>query len=684
MAFEFAQTFYMDPAASQDSDKIFVTSIELYFYAKPVIDKTISGISKPGVSLYVIGTKDDGMPDLFTMEQSFVARLEYDDIQVSTDGATATKFIFNQPVPLDTGRIGAFLVKFDGQDTGFKLWYNKSGQVVLGSTTKTQTSSGKIDGFMYTFAAGTETGSGPILTPMQDADLSFKLNVAYFTTGSAEFKLINKPYESIRSYVISGTFKGGERVYQQNANAAGSVSITANSTVLIGTGTSFSTTLTSGNHFVITDGSTTNTAIRVAGVITNTTYMTITEPAPFTSANGHYYRTPTGELREVDVINDIIYVQNITSNSSVYIIPGQTLYGVDSGATALINSVISIPVNAMTLGYVVGLPTGTTVNTFINFANSSNIVDLTLSKEYLNGIKANINQQSAIVASRTTEVTTGTPFRSIPSTMKFSTQNPYVSPWVREDTLDLFADTFSINNDDTNEYTGSGNSKARYISKPVTIPANQLSEDLRVYVRAFKPSNTSIKAYGRFRNLDDVEDLQVKQWTELTPDNIYSQTSSKSDPANTYLEIGYSVPQFPVGTKVDGTFTTTLSSAIITGTTATVNTNILAGDVVRVYSAITPNTYFVSTVTTSNTTTFTIASAVSNTSLVGAGLYVDKVTRKTSAFLDIQGSNVLSYYNTSLALFKGYDTFQVKLVLLSSDGISIPFVDDVRAIAVSA
>lgn len=684
MAFEFAQTFYMDPAASQNSDKIFITSIELYFYAKPVVNKTVSGISKPGVSIYVTTTKDDGTPDLSTLYQNWVARREYDDINVSTVGEVATKFIFNQPVPIDTGRSGAFLVKFDGQDTGFELWYNKAGQVVLGSTTKTQTSSGKIDGYMYTFAAGTETGSGPVLTPMQDADLSFKLNVAYFTANTADFKLVNNPYEIIKSYIVSGTFKGGEQVYQQNANAAGSIAITANSKILVGNGTSFSTTLTSGDQFVIVGATSNTTAVRVADVITNATYMTITEPAPFTSANGHYYRAPTGKLREVDLINDLIYVQNITSNSSVYILPGQTLYGVDSGASALIDSIVSVPVNAMTLGYTVGLPAGTTVNTFVNFANSSNIVDLTKSKEYLNGIKANINQQSAIVASRTTEVTTGTQFRSIPSTMKFSTQNPYVSPWVREDTLDLFADTYNINNDDTNEYLGTGNSKARYISKPVTIPTNQLSEDLRVYVRAFKPSNTSIKAYGRFRNLDDGEDLQVKQWTELTPDNIYNQTSSKSDPANTYLEIGYSVPQWPVGSKVDGTFTTTLSSAVVTGTTTTVNTSILTGDVVRVYSSAVPNTYFVGTVTASNTTTFTLASAVSNTSLVASGLYVDKVTRKNSAFLDIQGSNVLSYYNTSLALFKGYDTFQVKLVLLTSDGISIPFIDDVRAIAVSA
>lgn len=678
MAFEFAQTFYMDPAASQNSDYIFITSVELYFYSKPVVDKTISGISEPGVSVYITTTKDDGTPDLNYLYQTWVARREYSEINVSTTGETPTKFVFAQPVPITTGRSGAFLVKFDGQDTAFKLWYNKAGQVELGTTTKTQTSSGKIDGYLFTVTGGSN------LTPQQDADLSFKLNVAYFSTDNATFKLVNRPYETIQSYIITGKFKGGEQVYQRNANATGSVSITSGSKILLGNGTFFSTTVTSGDSFVITGGNTSTTTVRVVDTVTNATYMTITEPAPFTAANGHYYRAPVGKLREVDLLNDRVYIENSTSNSSVYVIPGQTIYGVDSGASAVIDSLVSTPVNAMTLGYAVGIPTGATVNTFVNFANSSNLVDLTKSKEYTNGIKANINQQSAIVASRTTEVTSGTPFRSIPATMKFTTQNPYVSPWVREDSMDLFADVFTINNDDTNEYTGSGNAKARYISQPVTIPANQLSEDLRVYVRAFKPSNTAIKVYGRFRNLDDVEDLQVKQWTELTPDTAYNRTSSKTDPSNTYLEIAYSAPQWPVGSRVDGTFTTTLSSAVVTGTTTTVNTSITTGDVVRVYSPAITNTYFVSTVTTSNTTTFTLASAVANSSLVDKGLYVDKVIRKNSAFLDIQGSNILTYYNTSLALFKGYDTFQVKVVLLSSDGISIPFIDDVRAIAVSA
>jgi flagellar hook-associated protein FlgK len=75
---------------------------------------------------------------------------------------------------------------------------------------------------------------------------------------------------------------------------------------------------------------------------------------------------------------------------------------------------------------------------------------------------------------------------------------------------------------------------------------------------------------------------------------------------------------------------------------------------------------------------------VSNTSLVGTGFYVTKIDRPNSAFLDKQNQNVLTYFNKGSARFEAYDSFAVKVVLLSSDGVSIPFVDDVRAIAVSA
>ena len=63
---------------------------------------------------------------------------------------------------------------------------------------------------------------------------------------------------------------------------------------------------------------------------------------------------------------------------------------------------------------------------------------------------------------------------------------------------------------------------------------------------------------------------------------------------------------------------------------------------------------------------------------------MDKITDKKVAFLDKQNFNTLTYFNSSLSRLKTYNTFAVKIVLLSSDNTSIPFVDDLQAVAVSA
>jgi hypothetical protein len=259
-----------------------------------------------------------------------------------------------------------------------------------------------------------------------------------------------------------------------------------------------------------------------------------------------------------------------------------------------------------------------------------------------------------------------------------------VSPYVREENLDLFLETFEINNDDTNEYLGRGNASSRYVASPVFLSNDQLAEDMKVYLRAYRPANTSIKVYAKLRNSYDVESIDIKDWTEMVELSTTAAVQSSSINNKNYIELQYDLPFEPAGTLVTGQFTTTTGNSVVTGTTSTVNTDVTVGSVVRVYSASTPNSYFIDTVVASNTTTFTLASNVSNTSMVGSGFLTDVVTRKNSAFIDIQKNNIATYFNSSLASFRGYDNFAIKVVLLSDNGYAVPYVDDLRAVAVSA
>ena len=677
IGFDLAQTFYVDKDAVLGSDTAFITAVDLFFYAKPVAGKTKTGITKPGVSVYLCGTSDIGAPDLTVVHHTFAARVEYDNINDSTLGATATTFTFRQPIPVPTNKSYGLLVKFDGSDDDFKLWYNKAGENVLGTLTKTQVSSGKVDGNFYVVTNGKD------LTPMTDADLSFNLYVAKFTSLESTFKLKNRPYEILKVTNRHGKFFGGEDVYVAAANSTGTVRVSNTSTTLTGNGTSFNTVLSVGDKFVITDGTAGNTDIRTVAAITNSTSITVDAAPTFTNTTSGYYKTVIGKMFADDGISDFVIVQDSNTNTSLRMSTGSTLKGADSLSYVTVNTITDFAVNSVIPGYVVKTPAGTTANVTVNFSNvgysmtTSNKLDAPIGRRQF------INLFDAVIASHDNEVNTSSTFASFNSELVFRTENPYSSPYVREENLDVYCERFDVNNTDTNEYLGRGSAKARYISRSVNLEADQRAEDIKVYIRAYKPYGTDVKAYVKFRNSEDPETLDIKDWTELT---VTTNGDNYSNPSNIYdtLEFEYSVPSYNSGTTFNGTFTTTSGNAVAVSTSTTVNTSIAVGNIVRLYSPLTPNTYLVDTVTAANTTTITLGSVISNNSLVGTGFKLDVVSRPNSGYIDAQNRNVLTYFNGNGSKFQSYDSFVIKLVLLSSDGRRVPFVDDVRAIAVSA
>ena len=674
--FDLAQTFYVDPGGCQNAPSVSVTGVDLYFFTKPVQGKARSGIYSPGVTVYMGGVNTDGSPNLNSIVREPVARVEYANINVDATGGTPTHFAFSRPIQIRTGLKACFLISLDGNDPGFQLWYNKAGDKQYNTTVTSSVSSGKVDGHLFKITNGTS------LTPQLDSDMTFKLYVAQYTTEPVQYKIKNRAYEILKVSNTVGTFYGGESVYVAKANSSGTVAIYSACNVLIGTNTSF-TSLQSGDRFVITDGTAGNTNIRTVASVTNATHMTMDVGSTFTAATGAYTKTVTGSVYFVSGVTDHLVIQDATSNSTIYMSVGDVVHGEDSQAQTTVANIENYPVTAVIPGFVIGTPQGTTVNTSINFANSTLGVTSTTATSVTNGRRTFLNQYPATIVSRTNEVTAATPINSFNGTLTFDTTNPYISPYVDQSSLDMFVESIDINNSSTNEYQGKGDAKARYVSKVINLGSDQLAEDLKAYITCYKPANTDIKVYARFRNSADIETMDVKQWTELTANttgNVYSSSTNLND----LIEIPFDVPFEPTGTTANGTFTILTGNTIITGTSGAVDTDITVGDVVRVYSPYFSNTYFVSAVTASNTTTFSIASAVSNTSVLGTGFKVDKLTQKNVGYLDVQNHNVLSYFNSSQAAFQGFDSFAIKIVLLSDSNYVYPRVADLRAVAVSA
>jgi hypothetical protein len=252
--------------------------------------------------------------------------------------------------------------------------------------------------------------------------------------------------------------------------------------------------------------------------------------------------------------------------------------------------------------------------------------------------------------------------------------------------LDVLYSKYAINNDYRNEHLGNGNAIAKHISKKINFAEDRFAEDIRVFFDAYRPSGTDIKVYAKIHNNNDPEPFDDKNWTLLEYKNdtqfTYSTLGNYIDEAE--YECGFS--SYPNSQyTTNGTVTTSLSNTTVIGSGTFFDNELAADDLVKVYSPLFPNNYFISVVdsVTSNTE-IELKDAISNNNVVGDGLLIDKLEFKNQAFNNYLNDNVVRYYDGSMRQYDTYNTVAVKLVLLSESENIIPRVNNIRVIGVSA
>jgi hypothetical protein len=151
--------------------------------------------------------------------------------------------------------------------------------------------------------------------------------------------------------------------------------------------------------------------------------------------------------------------------------------------------------------------------------------------------------------------------------------------------------------------------------------------------------------------------------------------------------------------NLTGTVSVNTTSTNVTGTSTLFTTNFSNGDFIAVWN--TGSVYEVKKINVvSNSTSmnvdsvFTFANTTSfysgleaNTftnSVSGTGFLIEKLAYKNQAFNNKLNDNVVRYHSTSMIEYDGYDTFQIKVILLSDNQYVVPKVDDIRAIGVSS
>lgn len=482
-------------------------------------------------------------------------------------------------------------------------------------------------------------------TPVQTEDIKFNIYRCKFTSSSGYAVFEN---ESDEAFVVDGFTR-------------------ANTSVGINVG-----------DIVYTVNSDANTS-NVASIVSNT----------LTSA-------VSGRVQYINEAEGTIWLDSSTANSSSYFSnttnPTIAIYrSADPANTSLVN--VNTLISYATIQEVKNLKYHSVVPKFssLNPSKSSitlqhkgtsttnvkdtSYVDVEMSKAY------EYKDRERHAMSRSNEITSLSGAKSSEFKINFGSTSDYVSPVINlNQKSSLYVENI-INNSANNEHTRYGEAVTKYVSKKLVLKDGQEAEDLKVYLTAYRPFETDIKVYAKFWNNQDPELFEDKAWTELQYDNdgefIYSSTASDDykeyefsvPTVNTYPQQAFSNVASNTVNSLTGTITIANNSYEIVGTGTSFNTELTVGDTIRVVSG----DYF------AIRTVENIANATYMT--VNLGLQASNSASLYYVF-DTEGGNdgIVEYNNSSDSRFVGYKEVAFKVVLLSSNPVSVPKLKDIRAV----
>jgi hypothetical protein len=253
-----------------------------------------------------------------------------------------------------------------------------------------------------------------------------------------------------------------------------------------------------------------------------------------------------------------------------------------------------------------------------------------------------------------------------------------------------------INDDITNEHTNTGNATCKYISKTIVLADGQDAEDIKIFLRAHRPTGTDIHVYGKFQAATDPDTFEDKNWTKMSylnaTDDIYSSTSSTLDIKE--YEFGFAdtpntTVSFSANTGVNGT-----TDYIQVTNNPFVNNNVVmyyrlgpeVDDPVlsglanaTFYYVVNANTSALQLSSAQDGANINITASANATALHYLRAYLPTV--KNTSYLNPDNSGIVEYYSTKGSRYTGYKYFAIKIVLTSSGKFRVPKLNDMRAIA---
>ena len=350
--FNVAQTFWVEPNMVEGSSVADIAGIDVYFEYKPPPVNNQSSIQNPGVTLYLANTIYN-VPQITANTYQQWARLEYNQINTTSDASIASRFIFNKPIQVETGQLYSILLSYDGNET-FVPWtavtgwwevgsrniftetnnlvgefYEFSAQDTFNDPTKAQTQAqyqsfwNPLDGTQMTFdvfVARYFINGIPVSQPSANVPLGTPIIQASFlqnwesASDTLQYKFPNPNMEGIAFSNFLSNFNaeiGAQQVYQNTCPYGGSLNpvtvsistssnvVTANTTMPNGQVFNWSTVFNnySGLTYIVVNGGGGvggNIQVCVVESVINATAIQIDQNGWFTNATAQFMLSPVG------------------------------------------------------------------------------------------------------------------------------------------------------------------------------------------------------------------------------------------------------------------------------------------------------------------------------------------------------------------------------------------------------
>ena len=705
--YDYIQTFYADPEKANRAATISVSSVELFFKAKPDRNRNASGKPSPGVTVRICEVRNDEPVLQATYPE--VARAEFDEINAFSDASFGTVFSFNRPIVLETGKSYGIVVVND--DPGYVLWENVAGDNLVGTAVPSPGSNLVKDGRLYRFTNANQ------FRALNDRDLKFSVRISQFTSNTASVAYRNEDLEFFTITAQSGNFIGGEYVWQQVANDSGTVAFTAGDTFIRANSANFTTSsVVAGDRIVLWSNTTYQDLVTVESV-TNATHIALTSNVILTNAAANWMRPPSGVVHVHDYPKKRLILRASNANTSLkFAANSNQIVGEDSRTTATISSIDYFSADRVKVRADVISPSIASITTKLTAAywnGSATVFDLAKGEtvKINSPVMYNIKQYDGRILSRSVEVDNSSLAeyellddstyvinrKSLVVNADFNVAatntNLFTSPVIQSNvsafiSKNIISNTYTTTDANSviidTEVAGPGNALVRHVASKVTFANNKFAEDVRVFVNAYRPANTEMKVYARLHNPADPEAFDDKAWSPLVYKDSGDRFSS-SDDENDIIEYELGLPQYSdTANALPGSFTTQLSNAVIVAAGVNPTTYVANNDLVKVYNPLIPEDYIVGVVVDANTTSITLGDAVANNNLVGNGFKVDRLKYYNAAFTNITNDNVARYYSSSMIEYDKFNAMQIKIVLLSDKTYVTPKVDSISVIGVSA